>query len=736
MTTAKLLCGALGLAAAFLISDLAHGREWPTEVSTKNRHTCALVPGGKVYCWGANESGQLGVGVPNPSHDYPDPVSGVITFSSVSVGGSHTCGTDTNNKVYCWGANSVGQLGTDSGGTGSSTPVAVAGGLTFGSLTTGGNHSCARATNGFTYCWGANNLGQLGDGTNMPFAAAPIPIRGKLNLSVVEVGGAHGCHTWAGGLLFCWGLNSYGEVGNETRTIQRIPVTVAVPVGGGTYKSFALGYGHTCAVSYADQVYCWGNNATGQLGDGTHTMRLGPQLVTGGLTFTSVTAGHAHTCGLRNDGSAYCWGDNADGQLGDGTTTTERTTPTPVGGGVTFTQLSAGEKHTCALNTSGAAYCWGRNTDAQLGDGTTSSKHSPTPVGGGLVFVSIVSGGSFTCGLTAVGVTYCWGKNDSGQLGDGSYSGRPSPAPLATAVAFTSISAGYGHACGLTSSGDAYCWGYNGLGSLGDGTQTNQPRPVKVLGGVRFSTIRAAYAHTCGITTDHGQYCWGANTGGQIGDGTTLSKRLTPVSVAAGIAYYEALSAGDSHTCGITAGYMLCWGSNSSGQLGDGSMTDRRSPVQVSGSKWGSVASGGAHTCGLEKMTELMYCWGNNAFGQVGDGTTVQRLTPVIVFGKINFVYLSAGATHTCGARNGTGVYCWGQNGSGRLGNGTSNDSHTPVAAFFAGGSSMRSIASGVEHTCAVNWNGFAICWGANSSGQLGIGPFSGPSYLPVDVQW
>ncbi len=308
--------------------------------------------------------------------------------------------------------------------------------------------------------------------------------------------------------------------------------TFFVQLSGGTY--------HTCGVTIGLAAFCWGANFNGQLGDGTTTDHLTPAAVTGGLSLVVVSAsrwgGGFYTCGVTASGAAYCWGNNDTGQLGDGTSTSS-STPVAVTGGLTFVALSAGAVHTCGLTTGGAAYCWGQGLVGQLGDGTTNSSPSPVAVKGGLTFVAISAGGSHTCGLTRSGSAFCWGEDDRdqlgigapapGELGDGTTTQHSSPVAVTGGRRFFALTAGLDHTCGLTRSLAAYCWGSNFFGQMGLGLIDFIPHlsPVPVTGGLRFFALSAGQDHTCGLTVAFPPraYCWGSNRFGQLGDGTTMT---------------------------------------------------------------------------------------------------------------------------------------------------------------------------------------------------------------------
>jgi alpha-tubulin suppressor-like RCC1 family protein len=249
-------------------------------------------------------------------------------------------------------------------------------------------------------------------------------------------------------------------------------------VTGGISDWVAVSAGdlHTCAVRKNGQVYCWGYNAYGQLGDGTTSNRAIPTLVSGGFTdWIEVSSGGFHTCARRINGQLYCWGYNNYGQLGNGTLTNQ-TVPALVAGGFTdWVTVTTGLYHACAVRSSGALYCWGYNFFGQLGIGSTTNQNTPSLVSGGSW--RMVSGGEgHTCGLSSS--LYCWGNNSFGQIGDGTTQNRTTPTLVSGT--FFSISSGGSHSCGTQSRGVLYCWGYNGYGQLGDGTTTNRLVPVMV----------------------------------------------------------------------------------------------------------------------------------------------------------------------------------------------------------------------------------------------------------------
>ena len=349
----------------------------------------------------------------------------------------------------------------------------------------------------------------------------------------------------------------------------------------------------------------------------------------GTLTFSMVSIGGSHSCGVTTDSRAYCWGDNSQGELGDGSTT-DRSKPVLVAGGLRFSSVSAGNIYTCGLTTLKKAYCWGSNGLGQLGDGTTTERHTPVAVKGGLVFRQIRPGTQHTCGATTTNVGYCWGWNPYGQLGNGSTDTRLTPTRVAGSLKFLRVIAGGRHSCGLTTTNRAFCWGDGSEGQIGDGKTYLRYTPRAVAGGLAFKQLVAGGGHSCGVTTADRAYCWGMNDRGQLGIGTRATESLVPTAVAGGH-HFAGVSPAFAHTCGVTTQQvMLCWGWNLYGQLNVDPVfyTKILSPISVRGT-FTSVGGGlgHSHTCGVS-TSGTAYCWGANFDGQLGDGTITSHSEP------------------------------------------------------------------------------------------------------------
>ncbi len=393
-------------------------------------------------------------------------VNGVATFANLSI----------NNRGT--GYTLTGSATTLTGATSNSFNI----GLVFANVSAGyGLFVCGVTPAQTANCWGYNGYGQLGNGTTTA-STTPVTVSGGRTFASVSAGVAATCGVTPAGAAYCWGHNGRGELGNGTTTGSTTPVAVS---GGLTFAAVGSSNSSnfTCGVTTAGVAYCWGDNTYGELGNGTTdpvNPTTTPGAVSGGLTFASVSGGNGFACGVTTGGAAYCWGANGDGALGNGTTTAS-TTPVTVSGALTFASVTAGYYGACGVTTSGAAYCWGANNVGQLGNGTTTGSTTPVAVSGGLTFKT-VSGGddSFTCGVTTGGAAYCWGNNDFGQLGNGTTTGSTTPVAVSGGLRFASVIAGYDSACGLTTAGGAYCWGANSDGELGNGTTTGSTTPVLV----------------------------------------------------------------------------------------------------------------------------------------------------------------------------------------------------------------------------------------------------------------
>ena len=435
------------------------------------------------------------------------------SISSTSGGTSATVSGLTNNTTYEFQLATVGPTGTsDWSASMLGTP------RQWAQVSVGEFSSCAVTVSGRAYCWGKNAVGQIGDGTYGVDRLTPVPVDTTTGLTATNV--------------------------------------ASVSVDGLFWDSNTA---HACAVTTGGQVYCWGSNGSGELGDNTTTRRLTPTLVSGLSNVVQVTLGNQHTCALTASGSAYCWGNNGSGQVGDASTTT-RKVPTALNTttGLTATnvaQISAGGSHTCAVTTGGQAYCWGSDGAAQIGDGVQTATPRTTPVAvdttTGLTSTNvarIATGWEHTCVVTTAGRGYCWGDDETSPIGNNTWSTAANPVKLPAAVDTTTgltttnvagIETSRWGTCGWTTAGTPYCWGTtNSNGQLGINSTAGYMVPAAVYTGSGLTTtnVRAMdggdYSF-CGLTkiaAGGTVYCWGLSD--YVGDGTTGASRLAPTPLA------------------------------------------------------------------------------------------------------------------------------------------------------------------------------------------------------------
>jgi alpha-tubulin suppressor-like RCC1 family protein len=515
--------------------------------------TCAIVSGGDLVCWGANNVGQLGTG-DFVDHSLPAQVVGMTTSAQqVTLGEDFGCAIAAvpTATAFCWGdTDGHGQLGNGSfkGDLDFPTPVfgltTIPSGLPSGpqQLAAGAHHTCVLLVSGPVECWGQGFFGSIGDGSTLdrdiPTSTIGLPISAT-SVDSVSAGIVTGCAVNGDLTASCWG-QMVGD-GSPLLTVH----TSAVPVPSLPFKSVSqvsAAFG-ACALvmlgGLATNVRCWGDNASGELGDNTTTDRTTPVKVHGLNHVQWVTTGGRHACALVQNGGAWCWGANGNGELGDGTTT-DRHTPVQVAGlPLNLGQIGAGGTHTCALRKNGSVWCWGSGGKGELGNGSTSDSSTPVQVSGltGVVQIAVggnLLGGDSTCALTGVGAVWCWGWNKAGQLGNGTTSDSDVPVPVTgLSSGVVAIANDGADACATLISGQVDCWGDNSVGELGDGATggiATTPVPVSGLFSAGSSISTNNGASVCALNLSQQAQCWGWNPDGQLGDGSTIDSNV-PVAV-------------------------------------------------------------------------------------------------------------------------------------------------------------------------------------------------------------
>jgi len=456
---------------------------------------CGLVGGGSALCWGTQEVGE--------GYWYrrsPEPVAPGVPLSRIAAAFSTACGLDQMGRAWCWGSNFLGEVGDGTTQT-RSTPVRVIGGHVFSEIAVGEGPVCGVA-NGATYCWGSNYAGSLGRGFLSTYEPVPGLVAGGSIFTTVAAGTSHVCGLATDSTAWCWGSNYGGQLGDSTQIDRWQPVSVhgglklvAITVGGA--DSY---HAHSCALTSGGAAYCWGNGANGQLGTGSTASSAFPVPVSGAQSFTRIAGGglaYPFTCAIGLAGAAYCWGSNHDGTLGRGDTLSSNT-PVAVAGSNAFEDIAAGNDFVCGRTALGKTYCWGRNTIGELGQGYLSieSKRAEL-VQGGHSFILVAVGQGHTCGLATDSTAWCWGRNTEGQLGTADQLASIAPRAVVGGLHFSSLSLGDLHSCALTASGAAYCWGRGGPAV-----------PTQIQPGTVFQSLDAGFgSNICGIRADSLAVC-------------------------------------------------------------------------------------------------------------------------------------------------------------------------------------------------------------------------------------
>lgn len=363
---------------------------------------------------------------------------------------------------------------------------------------------------------------------------------------------------------------------------------------------------------------------------------------------------------------------------------------------------------------------------------TTVPTATPTSVPATLQGVSSYGVGNANCAIMANKSLWCWGAGGNGQLGNGGAVNSGTPVQEATASLWNSLSVGYAGLsdCAIKTNGTLWCWGYNSSGQLGDGTTTGRTVPTAVGSSTDWSSVFVGYLTTCALKTDHTMWCWGENSSGQVGDGTTTN-RTTPTQVGSFTDWSNVQVSLNGTVCAMRSDNSLwCWGYNANGQVGDGSTTNRSSPVQIGSTNWTDFFLGSTHACAI-KNTGTGWCWGNGNAGEIGDTfSSLNNVNPT-GFGIASWRTFSLGETQTCGIKTDNTLWCAGSNYYGELGSG--NTSQINTAAQVGSDSDWDTVSVLNDHTCATKTNHTLWCWGHNFWGQLGDNSTT-PHFTPNQV--
>jgi alpha-tubulin suppressor-like RCC1 family protein len=617
----------------------------------------------------------------------------------------------------------------------------------------------------------------------------PRPRATVKNVSHVASGYRHICSLQTNGLVYCWGGNVRGQLGSGTSTTADSNTRSLVPgLSSGPVK-LVSNYETTCALYANGAAYCWGDNTYKQInpyGETGVSIETAKSFLAPGDAVVDIAVGPFMTCGLWADGQIKCKGYNGWGQAGLNHGTTPQTTLSPAlnigGSDPGAVSLALSESSICAVLTTGAVKCWGKNSYGELGttslpqDGSIYYSPWNTDISSGAL--SVAAGDDHMCALMTGGGVKCWGRNHYGQTGRGTMTaGESAPADVALPAPAVELALNNDTSCARLTNGEVYCWGWNEFAQLGDTTLTSRSSPVKALNlPLPVTQLSVGRYHACATLSDKSLRCWGGNGFGQSSGGRHNLLYPMDLDVFIGVKVADLVyspsfdGAGDNSLCVITpAGQGYCYGDNTYRQIGRNIATSPLGPDQpldFGSSLVNMLSAGFGFACALLDTTGVK-CWGRNNFLQMGTGISgawndppvtpnllgsgVAKLssqynyscavmndktlrcwgalnngfcgyagTPTAITGAVNVAEVAIGYYHACYVDTAGAVKCWGTNTSGVLGNGVSSTSCqvAPVAALLS--EPVAKLSLGHSHTCALLQNGSVKCWGDNTYKQTG----------------
>jgi len=733
------------------------------EVVAAEYTSLALKNDGTVWAWGYNPTGQIGDGT-STTRPYPVQVKGLdgtgflTNVKQISATGSHILALKNDGTVWGWGYNNNGAVGDGTSNT-RYTPVQVKDTFTtfltgVATINAGRNNSFAAKTDGTVWGWGYNGNGEIGDNTfNNRYYATQVHGVGNVgfltDVVALTAGEYHAAALKSDGSAYIWGTNGSGQFGNNSNTSSPIPTPMKTPEGQDLTDAISIDAGQffTAVVREGGTVWTSGSNNYSQLGNNTYNPSSSLTQVkssdgTGVLSgIKRVQTGFETVLALTADSSSSLlgWGNNNYGQVGlrvDNATAAlpqyiivNLYAPKLTG----FSEVSVGQQHTIGLKPDGTVWTWGYNSFGQLGQNTYD--HSPVPVqvksadGNGFLtdVVSVVAGDNNSGAVKSDGTVWTWGYGSYGQIGNAAASTRLLPTQVLKESDVTpltnikQLAIGTYAMMALDNDGDVWSWGYNPYGQLGTGDGNSAYAAIHVkdeagLGNLSgISAIAMNYYTSAALKSDGTVLAWGNNNYGQLGDGTTTT-RLLPVQVGAGtLTDITQIALGAQHGLARKSdGTVWSWGYNVAGALGDGTTTNRNSPVQVKNVD-GSGFLSGISSIGANSTISMaigsggsLWGWGENYYSQIGDATSTNRLLPTRTLGVKGIGQLSGvtkvalGNYHTVVITGTNDVLTWGTNNSGSIGydqSGNLSSTNVPremVAEFTANaGYATNGTASG-----------------------------------------
>jgi len=666
-------------------------------VSAGKFFSLALDDKGRVWAWGGYS--QLWT---------PIVVKGLEAVVAVAAGEDHSLALKQDGTVWQWRSPLT-------------TPGQVAGLGGVVALAAGGDTSLALKADGTVWAWGSGWNGQLGDGTVTPYRATPGRVVGLDGVVSIAAGMGHALAVKSDGTVWGWGSSTLGPFDGEA-IFGRHPTPRRLHGLTGVVSA-AVGEAHSLVLKADGTVWAWGDNLRGQLGDGTRVDRSTPVQAAGLGEVVAIVAGAEASLAMKSDGTAWRWGDNSDGS------NNYPLSPVPMSGFDKVVALARGGLHTLVLKPDGTVWAWGNNTYGQLGRGKPHDRSTPLPVVNVGEVRALSVGVHHSVALKPDGTVWHWGGTTD----------HLTPARVEGLEAVVAVAAQVGRTLVVKGDGTVWGWGDNMFGELGDGTRrerTTTLTQASALSGV--VAVAAGWRHTLALKADGTVWAWGSNDSGQLGDGIgpdpdprLVEPRLTPGPVVH-LEGVVAVAAGGYHSLALKAdGTVWAWGSNSAGQLGDGTDEYRVAPVQVAGlGGVVAVSAGSGHSLAL-KADGSLWAWGSGLHGQVGDGFLLSRQRPVRVSTLSGVVAMCAGVRHSVAVKADGSLWAWGGNDSGQLGN-TTTAAYSTLPRKLSDFSGGAAVSCGWSHSVVMKADGSLWAWGASDSGLTGDGLLSSTTPFPV----
>jgi alpha-tubulin suppressor-like RCC1 family protein len=591
-------------------------------------HGAALKRDGTVWTWGFNESGQLGDGTVT-DRSIPRVITNLNGVIKISATYGHNLALTEAGEVWAWGNNSYGELGDGSGIQKRLAPVRTAHLEGIVDIEANELYSFAVKKDGSLWSWGVNTYGQLGIGSTAaqftrmivsgidypadilpPSAPGSLVSTGKTSSTVVLAWTPSTDNHAVKEYLVYRGTNLIQSLGVDGKSIDAVTSYTSTGLSPNSAYTFSVkardyagnlsaasnevtvkteaslpmmvsaGSNQTYTLKSDGSIWSWGNNSSGQLGNGSLSSALSAKQTVNMSSMISISAGGSFGLGLKSDGTVWGWGQNTMGQLGNTVLTEQQYLPQKIEGFNSVVAVSAGNTHSLALKNDGTVWAFGSNIFGELGIGSNSNMYTPTKIPS-LTGVKAISAGMFySLALKTDGTVWVWGSNSYGQLGDGTTDNRLTPVKITSLSAVNSISAGLYHSLALKEDGTVWAWGSNSNGQLGDGTTSSRMTPVKVSSLTGVSQIAAGMYHSLAKNTV-AVYSWGSNASGQLGNNSSYNSSV-PVAISS-LSVTKDIDAGYSHNGVVTSTSVMTWGSNINGQLGNGTLTDAGIPVTVNG---------------------------------------------------------------------------------------------------------------------------------------------------------